>query len=989
MKHNIKTNYSFRLLGVVMGACLMLAGSLPSLAAHLVGGSVKTKAGEPLVGVNVVEKGSSNGVMTNPDGSFSISVSDPGSTLAISFVGYVAQEIPINGASLLNITLNEDETGLEEVIVVAYGTQKKSSVTGSIAVVSSDELKTVTSPNVNTMLQGKVAGVQVLNTSGKPGEAAQIRIRGKGTLNSSLDPLWVIDGVVGGTGAQLNPNEIETISVLKDAAATALYGSRATNGVILVTTKSGRMGEAKINVSAKLGVAQQHLGNFRLMNAQELYDYTNSMSNKSVAGLSKWFNEDLLQYDTDWFALATQPAFSQNYTVSYTAGNEKHKSFLSADFYNEEGTVKGYDYYRYSLRSNTDYVVNKRLTLKAKFAGSYWNDDYRQHDLYSAMTYLPWDHPYNEDGSVRKGTETDWHGRDASNYLYNQQYDWSRGKQLGVTATLGFDYKLTDYLVFESNNNIGYRYHLTETYDDPRSLGSEGYSGSIAASNTFTTTRYSNQLLRFNKIVGDVHSVSAFLGYEYSDSRTESNSATGRGIPAGGEVLKVAANPYAVDGTIGEWAMQSAYFNANYTYNDRYMAQFSYRVDGSSRFGKNKRSGGFFTVGAAWSIHNESFMQGIEAVNALKLRASYGSIGNTPGSGNYGYMSVYSLGTMYNGVPTAFPSRLGNPDLTWEKCYETNIALEARIFDRLSLSVDYYDKNTSDLLYYVALTSVTGYAGQYQNVGAVSNKGFEVVLSPDIIKTKDWLWTMDVNVGFNKSKIVKLYEGKSQIIGDKILEEGAPIDTWYKYDWAGVDVYTGNPTWYIHKEDGTKTLTTDYAKASRVKQGSSNPDFSGGLTSTASYKGLSLSAAFTFVEGNQIYNYAREFYDNDGAYPQYNSMVLKDGWKRWENPGDIATHPKAVAGGNNDSNKPSSRYLEDGSFIRLNSLVLSYSLPANLLKRVSLQGASISLSGENLFTLTKFSGPDAELGAGSDNGNAGTSLYPASRRFSLGINLTF
>ncbi|MDR1417465.1 MAG: TonB-dependent receptor [Prevotellaceae bacterium] len=970
-----------------MSVFFALAGSLSLLAAHPVTGFVTTKTGDPLIGASVVEKGTSNGAMTNADGSFSLTLSDPNSALAISFIGYAGQEVAVNGAASLSIALEEDETGLDEIIVVAYGTQKKSSVTGAIAVVSEADLKTVTSPNVNAMLQGKVAGVQVLNTSGRPGEAAQIRIRGKGTLNSSVDPLWVVDGVVGGTGAQLNPNEIASISVLKDAAATALYGSRATNGVILVTTKGGRMGESKVEVSAKLGIAQQHLGNFRLMNSQELYDYTNSMSSKSAAGISSWFNESLLEYDTDWFGFATQPALSQDYMASYSVGNEKYRSFLSANFYTEEGTVKGFEYNRYSLRSNTDYVVNKRLTIKAKFSGSYWSDDNKQHSI--AMTYLPWDHPYNKDGSVRTGKEADWHGRDQSSYLYNRQLTWDRGKQLGATANLGFDYHITTFLVFESNNNVGMRYNLTESYVDPRAIGAESYSGSIKASNSFNTTRYTNQLLRFNKLFAGVHSVGAFLGYEYSDSRSEGNSATGRGIPAGGEVLDVAANPYAVSGNINESAMQSAYFNANYTYNDRYMAQLSCRVDGSSKFGKNSRYGGFFTVGAAWSLHNESFLKDVDFLDQLRLRASYGSIGNSPGSGDYGYMSVYSLSTMYNGVPTAFPTRLGNPNLTWEKCYETNIALETRLFDRLSLSVDYYNKNTSDLLYWVPLTSVTGYTGQYQNVGAVSNKGFEVVVSPDIIHTKDFLWTVDFNLGYNKGKIVKLYNGDQQISGSKLLEEGLPLDTWYMHDWAGVDTYTGDPMWYIHKDDGSKATTSVYSQASRAKQGSANPDFTGGLISTASYRGISLSVAFSFVSGNKIYNYAREFYDNDGAYPQYNSMALKDGWVRWEKPGDVATHPKPIAGGNKDSNKGSSRYLEDGSFIRLNSLTLSYALPTNLLKKAKIQRAGISLSGENLLLLTKFSGPDAELGAGKGNHTADPDLYPMPRRFSLGLNLAF
>ncbi|MDR1343604.1 MAG: TonB-dependent receptor [Prevotellaceae bacterium] len=969
-----------------MSAFLTLAASSFSLAAHSVAGFVRTAGtGDPLAGASVIEKGTSNGAMSNADGSFALTVAGPNSVLSVSFIGYVGQDIQINGATQLNIVLEEDEKGLEEVIVVAYGTQKKSSVTGAIAVVSEAELKTVTSPNVNGMLQGKVAGVQVLNTSGKPGEAAQIRIRGKGTLSSSLDPLWVIDGVVGGMGALLNPNEIASISVLKDAAATALYGSRATNGVILVTTKSGRMSESKVEVSAKLGVARQNLGNFRVMNAQELYDYTNSMEGKATSGILSWFNPDLLKYDTDWFDFATQTALSQDYTVSYTVGNEKYRSFLSANFYTEDGTVKGYEYNHYSLRSNTDYVVNKRLTIKAKLSGSYWHNSDTQHDVGAAMLYLPWDHPYNEDGSIRTGRETDWHGRDQYNYLYNNQLNWQRAKRLGATANLGFDYSITDFLVFESNNSISMRSYLEEGYEDPRSTGAESYNGSIRAKNDFHNSLYTNQLLRFNKLFAGVHDVSAFLGYEYSDSRSQSTQAQGRGIPIGGEVINVAANPYSMDGNINESAMQSAYFNANYTYNDRYMAQFSYRIDGSSKFGKNNRYGNFFTVGAAWSLHKESFLQGVDFVNQLKLRASYGSIGNTPGSGDYGYMSVYSLNTMYNGVPTAFPSRLGNPDLTWEKCYETNIAVETRLFDRLSLSLDLYDKNTSDLLYWVTLTAVTGYSGQYQNVGAVNNRGFEVVISPDIIRTKDVLWTADVNIGYNRSKLVELYEGNQQISGLKVREEGIPLDTWYLYDWAGVNPYTGDPTWY----DKNGHTTTNYSNARRVKQGSANPDFSGGLSTTASYKGISLSAMFSFVYGNQIYNWAREYYDNDGFYYQYNAMALKDGWSRWEKPGDIATHPRLIAGGNKSSNRPSSRYLEDGSYIRLSSLTLAYALPTNLLKRAGIKSVGVSLSGENLFTLTKFSGPDAELGAGHGNSTPGTDLYPMSRRFSLGLNLAF
>lgn len=957
-------------------------------------GKVIDTEGEPLPGVSVTEKNTTNGVMTDIDGNYSIGLRGQNPVLVFSYVGHEPLEMTVGNQKVINVTMQSKSSILDEVIVVAYGTQKKSSVTGSIAVVNDTQLKTITSPSVNSMLQGKVAGVQVLNTSGKPGEAAQVRIRGKSSFGTSSDPLWVIDGVVSQVGAPLNPNEIATISVLKDAAATALYGSRATNGVILVTTKSGRSGENSLTISAKVGVATQYLGKFELMNSRELYDYTSKMGGT----LPSWFNEDLLKHDTDWFDIATRDALSQNYTVSYTAGREKTRSFLMADYYKEEGTMKGFDYTRYSLRANNDYVVNNRLTIKTKFSGSFYRNDSQQHDVRSAMLYMPWDYPYNEDGSTRTGKESDWRGRDKSNYLYNIPYNWSRGKALGVSANVGFDYKFTDWLIFESTNNIGYRYTLDENYTDPKSIGAEGYNGSIAAENNYYTTRYTNQLLRYINTFNQVHSISAFLGYEFSDYRGEMNKSEGRGIPAGSEVLGVAANAYSVDGTINEYAVQSVYFNANYTYDDKYMGQFSFRRDGSSRFGKNNRYGNFFTFGAGWAIHKEEFMKGLTWIDQLKLRASYGSIGNVPNS-NYGYLSVYSISTQYNGIPSVFPSRLGNPDLTWEKCYETNVALDARLFDRVGLSVEWYNKNTSDLLYNVSLATITGYPSQWRNVGAIRNRGVEIVVSPDIIRTKDILWTADFNIGFNKGVVKELYEGSTQIVGgdmgaQTIREEGEKVDTWYLREWAGVDVYTGDPMWYVYNYDADgnmtgRSLTTNWNEATRVKMGSYHPKFSGGLTTSFSYKGFTLSAGMTFVSGNKIYNGARQFYDNDGAYPEFNSMKLKDGWSRWEKPGDIASHPKAVWGGNNSSEKPSSRYLEDGSFFKMSSLSLTYSFPKKILDKIKVKALDLTLSGEKLFTITDFSGFDPEIVGGNDGSIGEGMQYPAPRRFSVGLNVTF
>ncbi|MFT3903769.1 MAG: TonB-dependent receptor [Niabella sp.] len=976
---------------------------LPSWIIH---GIVLNENGTPIVGVSVNVLKTNKFATTDDQGRFMIEVESASDSLLFTYVGYKPLTIAVGAEKEIEVKMMPDVEAqrMEEVIAVAYGTQKKSSVTGSVATINSASLTTVTTPNVNAMLQGKVAGVQVLNTSGRPGDAAVIRIRGKSSLgaDNTMEPLWVIDGVVSGTGAQLNPNEIESISILKDASASALYGSRATNGVILVTTKSGRTGENTIRVSSKLGFANQNLGNFRLMDAQELYDYTIGMP--GALNSYPWLNDKdaLLSHNTNWFDFATHTGVSQNHTISHTIGTEKMRNYLSVDYYNESGTVKGYDFKRFSLRDNIDYSFNSRLKVHLKLAGSYRNDEDRQHSIYSAMTYLPWDYPINPDGTVRTGKETgmgtalDWHGRDMSNYLYNNQFDYSKSKQIGINSNLGFDYRITKWLVFESNNNIGFRFQRELGYTDPRSIGSESTGGQLVNNSYLTTTRYTNQLLRFNKVFNSLHNLNAFLGYEFSDYLYENTDATGQSIPINSEVLNVAAKAYSTKGTKYANATESFYFNTNYVYNDKYSAQFSFRRDGSSKFGPDNRYGNFWTVGGAWSLDKEHFMDDLSFVDFLKLRASYGSIGNSSSLGNYSYLSVYGLDKNYVGIPAAFPNVLGNPSLTWEKCFETNFALEGSLFKRLNFTIEYYIKNTSDLLYSRKLSALTGYNSRYENIGALRNNGIEVSLSGDIIALEDWQWSAGVNFGYNKNKITELANNNADQFPDdvsnKIFRVGEDRDAYYLPEWAGVDVYTGAPLWYAYDpQTGTRSVVTNRANATYVLAGSATPKYSGGVQTSITYKQLTLSAIGAFAGGNKIYHAARQFYDNDGAYPTYNSMSLSSNsdWVRWQKPGDIATHPQAIAGGNNGSNEKSTRYLENGSYFRLTNTTLAYNVHEKLLGKAGIKAAQIYVSGENLWTLTKFSGADVEAGIGKSNGDYATDLYPSVRRFSVGINLSF
>ena len=792
-------------------------------------GVVKDIKGETIIGANIMIKGTGTGVSTNIDGKFSIEAA-AGEELIVSFIGYLTQTIKIDSQKTLNIKLLEDTKTLEEVVVVGYTVQTKSAVTGSVAVVKADKLKDVNTLEVGSMLQGKVSGVYVSGSSGEPGQASKIRIRGKGTLNSSVSPLWVVDGVIVGEDPGLNPNEIDNISVLKDGSATALYGSRTANGVIVVTTKRGEYDANKYSVSVNAGVSLLSTGRLEMMNSQELYDYQKSWNNQS------WFTEELLKHNTDWFKEASKPGLYTNANITYTGSSGRMRSFVMADYYREEGAIKDFTLDRFTFRSNNDVKFTDRFTMSTKISGSLSRTDSQQRSVYNTYLYLPWDFPYNEDGSIRSGQEQDWRGRDGINDMYDLQWNWSRSKKLTVDGTINFNYQITDWLHFESNNYIRYISNRSESYTDKRSRSGQSDKGSLSNSNSLLTKQFTNQMIRFEKSFGK-HKVNALGAYEYTRHFYESTSAEGRGIQPGREILDVTTGIKSIGGYKDAIATQSALFNANYDYDNRYMGQVSYRMDESSCFGKNNRMGHFFTVSGGWNIQNETFFESLrESVNQLKVRVSYGSLGNTPGA-YYGHYPLYSS-MMYNDEVAYFPSQMGNADLSWEKCYTTNIGIDARFFDRFGVTIDLYNKNTSDLLYYAPLPNISGYTGQYKNVGAINNKGLEISLNADVIRTSKFQWTSDFNIGFNRNRVTELYGGKPELKGLKRLEEGRDMDEWYLREWTGVDPANGSPLWYTTDENGKRTTTDSYNKADRVYCGSAAPKFTGGWMNSFSYRGV-------------------------------------------------------------------------------------------------------------------------------------------------------
>ena len=927
-----------------------------------------------------------------------------GATLQISYIGYKSLEVKAT-SDKQTIKLAEDSETLAEVIVVGYTTQRKESLTGAMNSIKSDKLKDITSPSVENLLNGKAPGVYVAPGSGQPGSTGAVVIRGQASLSGGTAPLWVIDGVIVGSGAgDLNPADIESMTILKDAASTAIYGSEGANGVIVVTTKKGREGKMTINASAKLGVSTLNNGNLEVMNGAELYDYYASMQNANEIAFTRW-NKELRNSNFDWWDLATKTGFTQDYNVSVSGGSEKLQSYFSLGYYDEEGAVKGYDYTRYNFRFNASYKPYSWLTLKPAISASRRDIYDQQYSVTSMYSMLPWDSPYDENGELVPHRYSGWVNAQQTNYLLDYSYgNYSESRRYEFMGNFDFEIKITDWLRFTSVNNYRLITSSSHSYTDPRSNSGSGVSGRLYEGRDEVTRRYTNHNLLVNKTFGK-HSINGHISYEFKDYQYKSLSGQGTGFVPGFQVLDVTAIPESVRGSASEWAVQSYFTNWKYTYDQRYLAEVMFRRDGASNLGDNARYGNLFSVSAGWIINRESWFNA-DWVDNLKLRASYGSVGNRPSS-LYPQYDLYSVSTSYNEQPGALISVIGNKELTWERTFTTGIGVDAALFDnRLRATIDWYVKNTDNILYDVPVTGLTGVTRVYKNIGKMRNEGFELSIGGDIIRTKDWNWSIDLNMAHNKNELRDLYAQKQAdgtfavvpvIIGDnsgiagsadRILEVGEPIDTYYIREWAGVNPENGAPMWYKLDENGNKVTTSNYSEAQRFKVGTSNPKLFGGFSTSLSWKNLDMSANFGYSIGGHIYNYSRQEYDSDGTYTDRNQMKLQKGWSRWQKPGDIATHPVAKYNNQDKGNLVSSRFIEKSDYLKLRSLSIGYTVP---MKQYGIQSLRISLTGENLFTITDYSGVDPELPAsgGSVMGTTGPGVYPSVRKYMLGLNVSF
>ena len=893
-----------------------------------------------------------------------------------------------------NDTLRERE--IEDVVIVGYKTQKKSSLTAAVSIISDKKLKDANTSDVSSLLQGKAAGVQVMQGGGAPGSSATVQVRGTSTINGPSQALWVVDGVMMNDVPNLDPNQIESINILKDATSTALYGSRGANGVVQVFTKSGS-GKGTMTVSVNNAFNTFTNGRFKLMNGTQLYD--NFVALKNAPAIPK----ELRNNGYDWLKNGTQTGVVQNYTIDFRGSSQNSKTYISGNYYDESGTVKGYDFNRLSFRINHDQTVKPWLTLKPKLSVAYTQGKDRQGSLYEMYLNMPWDSPYDANGNLinpynYNGT---WYGRDQANYLHDLQWNYGKSNQLDLIGNFDAEIKFTDYLKFVSTNSVTYKNYDDMSYVDMRSISGESNKGSLTESYVKDIGKFFNQMIRFDKDFGKSN-VNALVAYEYSDRYYKYSRAQVFGVVPGTDIFDTGASTGAKpSGAKYDRAYNAFLFNAEYVYDKKYFVQGSLRNESSSAFGAGNRNGMFYSYSLGWNIHKEKFFN-VKQINEWKLRASRGLVGNTP-SPNYGWQDLYALTQKYNGEIGATWSQLGNPALTWESIYQNNIGTDLRMFNnRLTLNVDYFNNKTKNLLMRVTLPSLTGVDRQYLNVGDVRNKGWEFNFNYAIIKKQDLSWDLGFNISTYQNRVLSTRNNATQILDNyHVAMTGYDVNSFYMRKWMGVNSDNGKGQWEVVNADGSRSLTTNYNAATVQVVGASTPDYYGSVSTNLTIKNFYLNANFYFSQGGQIYNSTRELFDSDGAYPYYNQMVLKDSWSRWQKPGDVATHPEAIYNNNTLVNKPSSRYLEDASYVKLRSLRIGYNFPASLAEKIWVKNASIYIMGENLLTITKFSGVDPEVGAygsrdltldtstgGNYSGNANV-IYPVPRRISLGFNFSF
>jgi len=956
--------------------------------------------GTALPGVNVVLKGTSSGTSTDATGAFSLSVPASGGVIMISFIGYKSQEVEIGARTVIDVQLQNDQTQLEEVVVTGYGSTLRKEFSGVTATVTAKDIEKLPITSASQALQGQAAGVIVTQNSGAPGGGISVRVRGQTSISALNDPLYVIDGVpvvasdftqsamggqVGNALAGLNPQDIQSMEVLKDAASAAIYGSRAANGVVLITTKRGTSGAAKINFSAWTGWGNP-TKTLDPLTAQEFVDVRNEARVNS--GLAQQTNAQL-GWDgvtnTNWVKEVFRTSRISEYQLNISGGDEKTKYYVSGSWRDEEGVLLGSKYERGTLRVNLDHKASKLFSFGTSLSISAdlnkrINNDNNIYGVYSAALLTPSTKAIRDEN----GNYIDALPSFGTNAVRDATLPRQDNRTIKAIGNFYTNFHIINGLDFRTDFSYDYNALSEDGYNPASTAQGRPTGGNGEFSYRQIGTYIVEPTLRYAKTINENHSLNAVAGLTFQNRTQIDNDVNG--VTFARETLTYlnsAATINAGGSARTDYRFNSVFGRVNYAFKEKYIASATYRRDGSSRFGPSNKFGNFYAVSAGWNFSEEDFMKSMDWLSLGKLRASYGSVGND-GVTNFPWQANWNAAN-YLDRAAVDAGTIANSDLKWETTATLDVGIELALFNnRVNLNFGYFDRQTKDLLYNTPVPLTSGFTGVFKNIGDMSNKGFEIELSGVIVNSPSgFKWRANANGTFLQNKLTKLVGDKPilQGFGSAIIV-GQPLNTFYGLKFQGVDPATGTSIFQDVNGDG-KVNTVDDSQV----LGKASPDFIGGFTNTFSFKGFTLDVFFNFVQGINLYNSTQTF----TMVPSNGFGMTTEMRRRWRNPGDITDVPKALnAAGLNAA--VNSRWVQSGDYLRLKNVTLAYDFPSALVSKIKLRSARLYVTGQNLLTFTKYQGADPEISAFANTSTAaGTDFLtqPQTKMYLVGINIGF
>ena len=953
---------------------------------YVVKGNVVSKMGnEPLIGVSILQKGTTNGVVTDMDGNYELKIQGGDATLVFSYIGMRSQELPVNPRTgVLNVAMEDDSQLMDEVVVVAYGVRKKGTIAGSVSQVKAEKMENVPAPSFDQALQGQAPGLSVIASSGEPSKAATFQIRGTNSINSGTAPLFILDGVPieSSDFNTISPSDIESVSVLKDASSTSIYGARASNGVVVITTKRGlSMDKAKVTLRAQYGFSNLARTEWNMMNTAERIEF------EKLIGMDTGQDYSLLaRTDVNWMdAVFKDNAPLQSYELSINRATEKVNYYVSGGFYDQEGIAPESSFRRYNIRANAEVKASNWLKVGTNTMAAY--EEIEQtgegssslaNPIFACRLMLPYWNPYKEDGSFASQNDGTWEGTDvnplewmANNPVLNKKYK--------LLSTVFAEITPIQNLTIRSQFGVDYSHSTGAAQSFPsyiinNSQGSAGRSSYDTMNLTETTTA------NYRWTYKDDHAFNFMLGQEAVSYMSEGFQVYTAGQTndlltdlSSGTRASSWANSYT------SYSYLSFFGRAEYNYKDLYYADFSVRGDASSRFGKNNRWGGFWSVGLMWNAKGEKFLKDVNWLTNAQVALSTGTTGNSE-IPDYDHLALVAGGPNYNDEAGIYPAQSENEDLSWETTWTTNLAFHLGFIDRINVDIELYNKKTTNMLMYVPESyAISGEGYRWENVGAMVNRGVEINANADVLRVGDFTWNLNANISYNKNELKELYNGVDEYVNSTTgirYEVGHPVSEFYMVRYAGVNPANGEQLWYT--KDGI--ITNEYSEDDRVMTGKTfDAPWAGGFGTTLSWKGLSFSAQFSWLADRWVMNNDRYFEENNGSFSGYNQSkrLLYEGWRK---PGDVTDIPRYGEIAQLDD-----RFLENTSFLRLKNVTIAYSLPQLWLQKSKFfTSARVYLQGQNLLTFTGFTGFDPEYA-----GNRYLGVYPTSRQFTFGVEVSF